>query len=191
MSEGNLHNSINFIDISMEPNMDLVRWHPNGKSFPIDLLAARQSAKKDINIHHETNEKRTAFVKKEEFTFTIGSTPKMQFQELDAILDAISSHFLENFRGIPRDLLVSGIINGYTNTIPQLCEKAEREDVLWVKPICKLCKKAINIAVKKKLVTDAKNYPVSLVFFHEGHGILIELDANFKVRSAEPVDTSA
>ena len=43
------------------------------------------------------------------------------------------------------------------------------------------------VYVRKSLIENAKDYPVALVFMHRGHGTLIYIDANFKVRGTENV----
>ncbi len=42
-----------------------------------------------------------------------------------------------------------------------------------------------DICIKRTLVENAKNFPVAIVFFHHNHGMLLYIDANFKVRGAE------
>jgi hypothetical protein len=178
------------VDIGMKNNVDLVRWQGNGKNYPLDIISARENATDKDFFHNENNEKRTVFTRKGNFIFSIGSKVSVQFQVLEAMLKKIHDHFLSNFQHLPESMLASGILNGYCDFIPDLCQKAESEDIKWVSTFCRLCNKDVHVAVKKTLINEAENFPVSLVFFHHGHGLLMYFDANFKVRASENVAIS-
>jgi hypothetical protein len=68
--------------------------------------------------------------------------------------------------------------------------KTEKDSIKWVTSYCRVCKQEIDIAIKKILISEAKNFPVALVYYHKGHGALLYIDANFKVRGVEQVDIS-
>lgn len=190
LNHPNCFESVNYVDISLNGNVDLVRWQSSGKLFPLDIIAAREKALENVVLHHENNTKRMVFIRKKNFTFTIGSNEEVQYQILEAILNEISKDFLNNFENIPHDLLTSGMIKEYATQIPSLLKKTEKESIKWVSAFCRVCNQDIQIAIKKMLVTEAKNYPVALVYYHQGHGILLYLDANLKVRGVEQVDIS-
>lgn len=182
--------NIHYIDISFEGNLDILRWQSVGKSLPLDIIAARQKAIENVILHHEINEKKSAFFRIKQFIFIIGSNEFVQYQILDAILYDISKDFLDRFGNIPQGKYTPVMIKEFTSQIPSLITKTEKESIKWVSGICKVCNKEMQIAVKKKLIVEAESFPVALVFYHKGHGILVYLDRDFKVRGVEQVDIS-
>jgi hypothetical protein len=53
---------------------------------------------------------------------------------------------------------------------------------------CRVCNKILPVYVKKSFIKNAEDYPVPLVYSHEGHAILIFIDKDFKVRGTEHVN---
>lgn len=190
MVEKKLMELINFIDIGAEPNLDLVRWVNNTSAvFRLDILAARAAAS-NFYQKMDKNHVRMVFIKQNALVFVISADESIQYQLLEAVLEEIIKDFAETYGSICGDT-VSGCItlyDGYLVRIPELCKKAESTSVQWVKANCRGCKADFDICIKKSFIQNAKNFPVSIVFFHRGHGILIYLDANTKVRGAELVD---
>jgi hypothetical protein len=185
---------INYIDICLENNIDLVRWQNKSQNFPVDILNGRKNACENIFKHNEANDRRTAFTKLHgklhTCIFIIGSSHKVQFQILEAVIEEISAAFIEYYGEIPVNLLASGILNGFLPLIPELVATAQKTRIKWIRARCNICNTDLKIAVKKSLIKNAKSYPVSLVYLHEGHALLVYLDSEFHIRGAENADIS-
>jgi len=190
MTEKNVLGLINFIDIGAEPNLDLIRWAQNSNSvFRLDILAARAAAS-SFYQKMEKNRSRMVYIKQNSLVFVISADENVQYQLLEAILEEIVKDFNDTY-GLMCGETISGcttMYDGYMPRIPELCVKAEKTAVFWVKANCRGCKADYEICLKKSFIQNAKNFPVSIVFFHRGHGIVLYIDANSKVRGAELVD---
>jgi hypothetical protein len=186
----NTFDKIAYIDIARENGQDIFRYQTRGNVFPIDILAARQKAKEKIFKHSEGNNKRHVFTKKGKFIYSIGADVIVQFQVLEAILDDVIEDFEKNFGTFPGEILTPGMTNGFSATLPDLIQNTVKNNVKWIFAQCYGCDKNIKIAVKKSFIKNAKRLPLPLVYIHEGHGLLVYLDADFQVRGHEIVDMS-
>lgn len=191
MSKGiDLVHGVEFLNIGIR-NSDVVVWRSDaGRSFPIDILIARNEAKEEFYTHTETKARKTVFIKRNEFVFIIGGQSGVQYQLLEAALEQITEGFMKAFGDYPVDLLLHGAGQGFAATIPDLLLKAQNENVKWVQANCFICKQRLQICVKKSLIKNAKRLPIAVVFFHMGHGLLVYIDANYDVRGEEIVDIS-
>ena len=120
--------------------------------------------------------------------FIICTVETIQYQLLEAILEETIDQFFESYSGIIEDpLLLSGMtssFSGFKMLIAEIFEQAQRKRVKWLRTECKICKEKKKICVKKSLITNAKSYPVSLVFEHEGHGLLLYIDNTRKIMAS-------
>lgn len=183
---------LTYIDIAIKEKGDLIRWQTGSeKTFPIDILSARLNAKEDVFLHNEVQNRKIVFIQKGKFIFTLGANSNPQFQLLEAIIEEVSSDFMEKFKIIPEAMLSNITTKGFIDLIPDLILKAQKERIKWISTDCKVCKKMIQICVKKSIITNAKHFPTSLVFYHQGHGLLVYLDKDIAVRGAEIVDISS
>ncbi len=186
METKDLTDKIYYVDIGLEDNSDVAQWRiPGQKTFPVDILTARNTAKEDVFTHTETKERKTAYIRQGEFVFTISATYEIQFQLLEAIVELIRDFYFEHFGNLSRLLITQGAAKGIVNIVPEMFMKAQTEGVKWIKTYCKACKRDMDICVKRSLIDNARRYPVSLVYLHEGHGILVYIDAHFKIRGSE------
>jgi hypothetical protein len=182
---------LNFIDIGLDETHDVFTWkNGNARTFPVDILHARRTAVKDIYYHDENREKRFIFIKKDRFIFTLSSKPTAQFQLLEAILDDVADNFIESYQDYSDGLLNLNSTKGFASLLPEIFEHAVKKSVKWIMTKCFVCKKNLKVCVKRSLIDNAKSYPVALVYFHEGHGLLIYIDSSFYVRGAELVQVS-
>jgi len=190
MGEKTLLEHINFIDIGAEPNLDLVRWVNNSTSvFRLDILAARAAAS-TFYQKMEKNRTRMVYIKQNSLVFIISADESIQYQLLEAVIESIIQDFNTTYGSFCGETMsgCTTMYDSYSSQIPELCKKAESTAVQWVKANCRGCKADFEICIKKSFIQNAKNFPVSIVFFHRGHGIVLYLDANTKVRGAELVD---
>lgn len=188
MNSLNLSEVIQYVDIGMNPNSDIVRYVQSGVSvFRLDILSARAIAS-DYYQRSEKSNLRSVFIKHGSIIFLITANETVQYQLLEAILDVIIQDFDNTYGGSCCDIAgAENMYVGYETRIPELFDVAQKQAVKWVTATCNACKADYQICVKKSLIENAQNFPVALVFFHHNHGMLLYIDANFKVRGAEIV----
>lgn len=191
----NLPAKIFFVDIGKPDNTDLVRWKgKNSKIFLLDILTCRKNAAEEYFLHFEKSNHRMAYIKKEEIVFLICADQTVQYQLLEAILEQIMVEFFEGYGEIVHDpILLSGMVSSFTgfmSLIPPTFEKALKTRIKWLSANCKICEETKAVCIKKSLISNAKSFPVSLVFEHEGHGLLLYIDRHFRLRGHEIVEIS-
>jgi hypothetical protein len=182
---------IHYIDIGIDSNTDLIRWvRSNTNIFRLDILAARAAASEQYYQHIQKGNTKTVFIRMKSVTFTIVSNESVQYQILEAIISHIADEFFGTYGEICCELLtgMTNLFDGFQSLVPEIIIKVLEDDIIWVKTRCKLCQTTHKVAIKKILVTECKNFPVSIVYIHHGHGLVLYIDANFKVRGAELVD---
>ncbi len=184
-----------YIDIGNDETSELVRWVADSTRIPrLDIITARSSATEKYYKRIEKNETRTVFKRDCDFVYVIAGKESVQYQMLEAILDQVIEDFIETYGkeacyGFKDGM--NSLFSGYVYKIPEIIEDVESNRVKWVRSYCRLCNTSHRVCVKKSLIENAENYPVSLVYFHQGHGVLLHIDANFKVRGTELVNISA
>jgi len=179
------------VDIGLDANTDFVQWiQPQKNIFRMDIIAAREMALEKYYLHIEKPNRRMVFIKDSNVVFLIIATEEVQYQLLEAILEQVISTFFNQYGEIYRSFLIGmrNIFDGFKPIIPGLFEEAQKNRIKWIQANCSMCQKNYYICVKKSLITEAKSFPVSLVFQHGGHGLLIYLDSTFKTRGIELVE---
>lgn len=191
MNYDKLPMNIHFIDIGLENNTDFVRWtRANTNIFPMDIQAGRAMAKENFFLQLEKPDRRMVFTKKRKIIFIIMADNEIQFQMLEAILEVVIDEFFKSYGAII-DNYFSGMTNifeGFKTTMINNIEKAQKEKIRWIQSKCSVCNKNYHICVRKSLIEKAQSFPVSIVFQHDGHGLLIYLDAKFRTRGSEFVE---
>ncbi len=186
-----LEKHIHCVDIGIDSQTDLVRWtRPQTNIFRLDMIRAREMAKSGFYLHFEKLNRRTVFIRKEKIVFIIVADDSVQYQLLEAILEVTIQSFYKSYED-----LLSGFLTGMTNMfggfqgmiVPQF-KKALKENVKWITARCSLCNANHSVCIKKSLIDNAPRYPVSVVYEHEGHGLLIYIDGDFKIRGQEVVE---
>ncbi len=189
----NLPSKILCIDIgSASTNTDYMRWTrtANENVFPMDIQAGRQMAKEHFFLHLEKSDRRMVFIKDRGINFLIMAEVEVQIQMLEAILEEVINTFFDAYGTIYKNFFtgMKSIFDGFKSTINTSINEAQETRVRWIKSKCTICKQDYYICVKKSLIENAKSFPVSLVFQHGGHGLLIYLDSKFKTRGNEIVE---
>ena len=181
---------IHYIDIGVDANTDLTRWvRSNTNVFRLDILAARASSKEKIYLRLEKGNMRTMYIRDSSLTFTIAADESIQFQMLEALLDEIIATFFDTYGTICCDVLggMANMFEGFSMIMPSIFDKVIREKTVSLRINCKYCNAPHKIIVKKSLIEESENFPVAIVYLHFGNGLLVYIDANFKVRGVEPV----
>lgn len=187
----NLHTKIICIDIGVSTNTDFMRWvRPKSNVFPMDIDAARQMAKEKFFLHIEKPNRRMVFILEKEIVFFIMAEIEIQFQMLEAILEEIIASFFDAYGAIYQNFFsgMSNIFEGFKSTIIDSINRAQNNRVKWIQSKCNICREKYLVCVKKSIIENAESFPVSLVFQHGGHGLLIYLDSKFKTRGSEVVE---
>jgi len=189
-----LRRNLIYFNISKEDHT-IFEWKPNGsnRSYILELNYIRKNVIKDVFFHIERNNEKFVYIEKDNLIFTISSANKIQFQTLEAIIEQIvdnfketydievifsidvSSNYFKSFRNNIEDLL----INFYTLGV------VKKVDIL-----CKVCGKLLPLVIKTKIIDESNNFPVPIVYRHDGHAIICFIDKNFVLRGVKPVVVS-
>ena len=146
----------------------------------------------DIYYHGIKNGLKCCYILKNKKLFMIGANVDVQFHILEAILEGIIERFnvfysekLKKYEG------------GIVSKFKEFDEKTFKiitsisEKVTLIRTHCPACNDYVKIYIKHSLIENPpKGYPVSVVYINKGHGLLLYIDANFKVRGSEIVDVT-
>ena len=159
----------------------------------LDVQAARASAITNSYKHMENKSTRFTIFRKNSVTFLLAANESVQYQMSEAILEGIIQKFFSVYGtfNVESMMGLTSMFSGFEGEIAPIIQSAITENVVWVKCDCRFCKQNYEICVRKSLIKEAENYPVAFVYFHQGHGLLLYLDAQFKIRSYSTVEISA
>ncbi|WP_457557289.1 hypothetical protein [Candidatus Harpocratesius sp.] len=186
-----LQNSILCIDIGLDTNTNFVRWtSPTTNVFPMDIEAARKMAKEKFFLHIEKPNRRMVFIKDRGIIFFIMAEVEIQYQMMEAILEECIEQFFNSYGAIYQNFFsgMTSIFEGFKTTMNSNIENAQKNRIKWIQSKCPVCQENYYVCVRKTLIENASSFPVSIVFQHGGHGLLIYLDAKFHTRGSEVVE---
>ncbi len=131
---------------------------------------------------------------KKDNIFSIGASPEIQTQLLEAILEYLIKKFFETY---DESLLLScfgdqcDIFNAFAHTVENALKNFENLNLIKTRLVnCKGCNKTIPVIVKNSLIESSEKTNIPLVYNHSGHAILLYFDRQFKIRGHELVDVS-
>ncbi len=188
-----LRDFLSFINISTE-EYSLFEWKPprSFKSYVLDLKIVKEYSIENIFFHLNKGTMRIAYIKKGKIILSVGSDDNVQFQLLEALLEAVDKRFNETY-----DI---SVILSYGNVSESIFAgfKAQIEEILdtyktlnlgkEIRAFCRVCNKALKVFIKQSMIDNADSYPVPIVYNHEGHAILCYIDKNYEVRGVELVN---
>jgi len=188
----NLSSQIQVVDIGLDENTDLFRWMGhNGTVFRLDINSTRKIAQENFYLHLERTDRRMVFISKNNIKFLIISDNSVQFQLLEAYMEEIIDRFFNSYKEICQNPVLlrsmSNAFGGFAVLLPKIFEDACKNRIKGIVAYCAICKRKHDVIVRKTLITEADHHPVSLVFEHQGHGLLIYIDSHFRVRGQEVV----
>ncbi len=189
----NVDTNIQFINISSQ-DLTLLEWKPprSFKSFVLDLNIVKAYATDNIFFHIDKGNMRIVHIRKGNIIYSIGSNNNVQFQLLEAILNKINEEFNEIY-----DI---NVIFSYGNVTPNMFKafKPRIDNILLnikelnltikVDVYCRVCEKLIPVLIKRRTIETAESFPVPIVYIHNGHALLLYIDAKYAVRGQELVD---
>jgi len=193
MEEYDLEKSINFINISAN-DVVIFEWKPTGSftSFALDLNIIKENTAVDIFFHLNKGNRKMVYIRKGSALYTIGSEDTIQFQLLEALVEAVIKEFKEIY---DLDVILSyenvsaNIFNGFKSSVDEIIKKFKDLNIIkTIRVPCRVCNKNLGLIIKKNIIEEADSYPVPIVYNHKGHAILCYIDKNFEVRGVELVN---
>jgi len=186
-----LRSHLIYFNISREDHT-IFEWKPIGsnRSYILELNYIWKNVIKDVFFHIERNNEKFVYIKKDNLIFTISSANKIQFQTLEAIIEQIVDNFKETY-----DIEVifsfdvsSNYFKSFRNNIEDLLINFYTLDVVKkVDVLCKVCGKLLPLVIKTRIIEESQNFPVPIVYRHDGHAIICFIDKNFVLRGVKPV----
>ncbi|TFF99755.1 MAG: hypothetical protein EU541_04105 [Promethearchaeota archaeon] len=176
--------------------MSLFEWKPpqSFKNYDLDLNIVKKYATSGVFFHIDKGNSKIVHIKSGQVIYTVGSSNKVQYQLLEALLEYIVKRFNEIF---DLDVILSyenvskNMFNSFKSEVEKILENFNELDLIeTIKARCRVCDKILSIHVKKSFIENADDFPVPLVYEHAGHAILIFIDRNFDVRGVELVNTT-
>ncbi len=169
------------------------QWNPKGLRstiFPIELLPAKENVIENEFYQTSIKDLRAISFKKGQYIAIISSDATIQFQFLEAFIEALLEKFLSTYAMIfSNQFIVSdnSLFSGFIGQIEPIFQHIKDERIKFVRGDCRICKTEYWVCIKKDLIEKTTDYPVALVHIHRGHGMLLYIDANFRVRGVERV----
>ena len=184
---------LEFVNISNK-EFTLFEWKPPNsyRRFDLDLNIVKENVMSDIFFHRDKGNMKIVFIRKNNLLYTVGSSPQIQYQLLEALLEQVDMEFNEMY-----DIGVilsygnsnSNIFNGFTEIIDNIIKNfGELDIVKRIHVECRVCKTVLPLFVKKSFIDNAESYPVPIVYMHKGHAILCFIDQNYQHRGVELVN---
>lgn len=184
---------LEFVNISNN-EFTLFEWKPPNsyRRFDLDLNIVKENVMSDIFFHRDKGNMKIVFIRKNNLLYTVGSSPQIQYQLLEALLEQVDMEFNEMY-----DIGVilsygnsnSNIFNGFTEIIDNIIKNfGELDIVKRIHVECRVCKTVLPLFVKRSFIDNAESYPVPIVYMHKGHAILCFIDQNYQHRGVELVN---
>lgn len=189
----NIGEFLDFVNISND-KFTLFEWKPEGsfRRFDLDLNIVRDNKTEDIFFHKDKGNMKIVYIRKHNLIYTVGTSPKVQFQLLEALLEHIELKFNEMY---DVEVILSygnfspSIFNGFKEIIEDIIKNfADLDLVKRIHVECRVCGTVLPLFVKKSFIENAESYPVPIVYTHKGHAILCFIDQNFQHRGVELVN---
>lgn len=189
-----LRSHLIYFNISREDHT-IFEWKPNGsnRSYILELNYIRKNVIKDVFFHIERNNEKFVYIIKDNLIFALSSANKIQFQTLEAFIEQIVDKFIEiyDMEVIFSFDVSSNYFKSFKNNIEELLINFYALDVVRkVDILCKTCGKLLPLIIKTKIIEESKNFPVPIVYRHDGHAIICFIDKNFVLRGVKPVVVS-
>lgn len=163
------------------------------KAFFFEYNLARDVPQASRYYHINKADSKVVFIKKKDIVFIIGTDKSVQFQLIEAILDYISDKFIEIYGESflnSYDAIYDDFFKGFNSVVEKAIKIVPSKNGKFIDAFCKYCKKTLKIYVKNSLIENSTKKLVPLVFNHQDHALLLYIDTNFIVRSAEIISIS-
>ena len=175
-------------------NFTLFEWKPPSsyRRFDLDLNIVKENARSDIFFHKDKGNMKIVYIQKNNLLYTVGASPQIQFQLLEALLEHVDLKLNETF---DIEVILSygnfspNIFNGFKEIISDIIKNfGDLDLVKRIQVECRVCKTVLPLFVKRSFIENAESYPVPIVYEHKGHAILCFIDKNYQHRGVELVN---
>ncbi len=190
----NIAEFLEFINISNE-KFTLFEWKPERsfRRFDLDLNIIKENPISDIFFHRDKGNMKLVYIRKHNLIYTVGASPAVQYQLLEALLEHIDLKFNEIF---DVETILSygdfspGLFDNEFNPIIKeiVLNFADLGLVKRIQVECRVCGTVLPLFVKKTFIENAESYPVPIVYSHRGHAVLCFIDKNYHHRGVELVN---
>jgi len=189
----NIGEFLEFINISTE-KFTIFEWKPERsfRRFDLDLNIVKENPISGIFFHRDKGNMKLVYIQKHNLIYTVGASPAVQYQLLEALLEYVDLTFNEMYEV---ETILSygdfslGLFNEFIEIIEDIIKNFSDLDLVKrIQVECKVCGKVLPLFVKKSIIENAESYPVPIVYSHRGHAILCFIDKNFHHRGVELVN---
>jgi len=189
----NIGEFLEFINISND-KFTLFEWKPERcfRRFDLDLNIIKENPISDIFFHRDKGNMKIVYIRKHNLLYTVGASPAVQYQLLEALLEYTDLKFNEIY---DVEVILSygdfspGLFNEFLGTIEDTIKNfADLDLVKRIQVECRVCNTVLPLFVKKSVIENAESHPVPIVYSHKGHSILCFIDRNFQHRGIELVN---
>jgi len=158
----------------------------------LDLNIVKENMTSDIFFHRDKGNMKIAYIRKRNLLYTVGASPQIQFQLLEALLEHVDLEFNEMY---DIEVILSygnfslSIFKGFNEIIDNIIKNfGDLDLVKRIQVECRVCNTVLPLFVKKSFIENAESYPVPIVYKHKGHAILCFIDQDFQHRGVELVN---
>ncbi|MFX0003830.1 MAG: hypothetical protein ACFE9C_15335 [Candidatus Hodarchaeota archaeon] len=189
----NIGEFLEFINISNE-KFTLFEWKPERsfRRFDLDLNIVKENPSSDIFFHRDKGNMKLVYIRKHNLIYTVGASPAVQYQLLEALLEYVDLKFNEMYEVdtiLSYGELAPGLFNEFKGMIEDIILNfADLGLVKRIQVECRVCGTVLPLFVKKSFIENAESYPVPIVYNHRGHAILCFIDQNYHHRGVELVN---
>ncbi len=189
----NIGEFIDFVNISND-KFSLFEWKPPSsmRRFDLDLNIVKENPTSDIFFHKDKGNMKIVYIRKHGLIYTVGASPRVQYQLLEALLEYVDLKFNEMY---DVDVILSygdfspGLFNEFNQRMEDIIKNfADLDLIKRIHVECKVCNTVLPLFVKKTVIENAESHPVPIVYIHKGHAILCFIDRNFHHRGVELVN---
>lgn len=180
---------IYFIQIGSKDNV-YFNWKSkiSPRAFFFDYSIAANCPESDLYYHLNKGDVKLVYMRKGRVIFIIGGDISVQYQIFEALLEYHCERFLEIYGDVLDDIFETGS-SDFFKAFYEISEKSinntPQKRGKMVEAHCRLCQKNVYPYVRNSLILDSEDFPVPIVYVHEGHALLLYIDRDFKVRGAE------
>ncbi|MFX1503676.1 MAG: hypothetical protein ACFFDH_22135 [Promethearchaeota archaeon] len=189
----NIGEFLEFINISNE-KFTLFEWKPlrSMRRFDLDLNIIKENPVSNIFFHKDKGNMKIVYIRSHDLLYTVGASPKVQYQLLEALLEYVDLKFNEIY---DVEVILSygdfspGLFNEFTSQIENIIKNFAGLDLVKrIQVECRACNTVLPLFIKKSVIENAESHPVPIVYSHKGHAILCFIDRNFHHRGVELVN---
>ncbi len=160
------------------------------KAFIFDYSIAANAPQSEIYYHLNKGDIKIVYLKRDKLVFVIAGDISVQFQVFEALLEFHAVKFVEIYGDMLQDIFDVGtpdFFKAFHDVINEAIIEIPNQNGKIVEARCRSCQRVVYPYIRKSLIEESEDFPVPIVYMHEGHALLLYIDRDFKVRGAEIV----